>query len=124
MIMKAQFPGSRALDGHFPENPGEYSLMSVTDGVPLWIVCAPDGGSKFQLANRLYPDSNGRVHEVEEHEDGTITVAPKPHNSNSILSPGGWHGWIYRGVWCTEVNESHVHLASPTRREPLPLRPE
>ena len=37
-------------------------------------------------------------HEVTEHEDGTITVAP------SILMPArdgspGYHGYLERGVW-------------------------
>lgn len=35
-------------------------------------------------------------HEVAEHEDGTITVAP------SILVDDGrtqWHGYLVRGVW-------------------------
>jgi hypothetical protein len=63
-----------------------------------WFVCAPDG-MKFMLANTASPDSAGRVHEVEEHEDGTITVEPRPNNSNSILSPRGWHGYIHQGVW-------------------------
>ena len=91
--------GRRLPDGQFPELPGEYSKMAYQDGVTTWIVCAPDGGPKFQLANATSPDPAGRVHEVEEHEDGTITVEPKPHNSNSILSPRGWHGWIRHGVW-------------------------
>jgi hypothetical protein len=30
----------------------------------------------------------------------TITVEPKPGNSNSILCPTcGWHGYIDHGVW-------------------------
>ena len=32
-------------------------------------------------------------HEVEEHDDGTITVSP------SIVTSDGWHGWLDRGVW-------------------------
>lgn len=45
-------------------------------------------------------DPNGKLgsigeHTVTEHEDGTITVSP------SILddAPGGWHGFLERGVW-------------------------
>jgi hypothetical protein len=39
-------------------------------------------------------------HEIEEHEDGAITVEAKPSNSNSILCPFcGWHGYIEHGVW-------------------------
>ena len=35
------------------------------------------------------------LHEVEEHDDGTISVTP------SILddSEGGYHGYLTRGVW-------------------------
>lgn len=94
--------GHRVPDGDFPIEPGDYSKFSVTDGVVAWMVCAPNG-CRFVLANTLSPDPYGRVHEVEEHEDGTITVEPKPHNSNSIGAPPhrgvGWHGYIYRGVW-------------------------
>jgi hypothetical protein len=41
---------------------------------------------------------NLRNHQIEEHEDGTITVSP------SILLGGScsWHGYLKRGVW-TEV---------------------
>lgn len=31
-------------------------------------------------------------HEVEEHEDGTITVTPS-------IDAGIWHGYLRRGVW-------------------------
>ena len=39
---------------------------------------------------------NLAAHQVEEHEDGTITVSP------SILVTGHdmtWHGYLERGVW-------------------------
>ena len=40
------------------------------------------------------------MHDVDEHDDGTITIEAKPTNSNSILCPFcGWHGYIDRGVW-------------------------
>lgn len=77
--------------------PGDYGKI-VDDRKVTWFVCAPDG-SRFMLASPQSPDRAGRHHEVDEHEDGTITVEPKPGNSNSILSPNGWHGWIYRGEW-------------------------
>lgn len=42
-------------------------------------------------------------HEIEEHDDGTITIEPRPGNSNSILISDSrgerWHGYIYRGEW-------------------------
>lgn len=37
------------------------------------------------------------LHQIEEHEDGTITVSP------SILATGNhgkqWHGYLIKGVW-------------------------
>lgn len=86
--------GARVADDHLPERPGEYA--SVFGGE--WVVCAPDGAI-FHLASEASPDGNGKHHEVEEHEDGTISVLPRPNNSNSILSPQGWHGYLRRGVW-------------------------
>lgn len=35
-------------------------------------------------------------HDVTEHEDGTITVAPSILITNS---DGKWHGYLERGVW-------------------------
>lgn len=81
--------------------PGDYGKVSddpPTSSRWTWFVKAPDG-VVFQLASPQRPDAAGRHHEVEEHEDGTITVEPRPGNSNSILSPCGWHGYIHRGVW-------------------------
>ncbi len=42
-------------------------------------------------------------HEVEEHEDGTITVSPsilivEPRDGTDI-GPVRWHGYLERGVW-------------------------
>lgn len=73
--------------------PGDFGKV---DGE--WLVKSPDG-VVFQLASERSPDASGRHHEVEEHEDGMISVEPRTNNSNSILSPRGWHGWIRRGVW-------------------------
>ena len=49
----------------------------------IWWVCLPNG-----VPGRL---NDGWT--VEEHEDETITVSP------SIDDPGGWHGFLERGVW-------------------------
>lgn len=38
------------------------------------------------------------VHEVIEHEDGTITVLPSILISNGNNTKG-WHGYLERGVW-------------------------
>ncbi len=53
-------------------------------GKVTWYICDPLGH-----VGRLVD------HTVTEHEDGTITVSP------SILdpAPGGWHGYLERGVW-------------------------
>jgi hypothetical protein len=85
--------GRRIPDDEFPEEPGDYG--KVGDG---WVVCTPDG-SRFHLATALHPDGAGKHHEVEEHDDGTVSVLPRPNNSNSILSPKGWHGYLRHGVW-------------------------
>jgi len=57
-------------------------------------------GHESLLASPGNPDANGRHHEVEEHADGTISVLPRPENSNSILCRQcGWHGYIRAGVF-------------------------
>ena len=55
-----------------------------------WEVTTPDGhvGSL-----------NPQVHNVVEHEDGTITVTPSLDMSKR--HPGGWHGYLTRGVFET-----------------------
>lgn len=103
-----EFQGKRLPDGGFPENPGEYVKTAIerhVDGVvgphTAWLMKAPKGGPTFHIG-APNPDGSPR-HEVEENEDGTITVQPHPKNSNSILVHGGtrheWHGYIYSGVW-------------------------
>lgn len=86
--------GHRVPDDSFPERPGEYAKVFGGE----WVVQTPDGAI-FHLASEASPDSRGKHHEVEEHEDGTISVVERPGNSNSIQSPKGWHGYIERGVW-------------------------
>lgn len=66
--------------------PGDY----YRDALGVWRGAAPNG----LLVNL-------KAHEVEEHEDGTISVKP------SILVSLGedgltWHGFLKRGVWSTE----------------------
>jgi hypothetical protein len=64
---------------------GEYG-KDLEDGT--WWICPPRTG---------FPLSRLTNHQVDEHEDGTITVSP------SILSHGHddktWHGYLERGVW-------------------------
>ena len=65
----------------WPIQPGEYGQLGK-----MWLACTPNG---------LLGDLTH--HDVEEHEDGTITVNP------SILTKDGvgksWHGYLKRGVW-------------------------
>jgi hypothetical protein len=82
---------------------GEYGRaqpLKMADGSPVpawmsekkycwWQVRAPNGHSGC-----LDP----LVHQVTEHEDGTITVYP----SIVIRGPGGqelFHGWLRNGTW-------------------------
>lgn len=65
------------------ETPGAYGTVNGKD----WYATTPNG-----LAGNL------GNHQVQEHEDGTITVSP------SILVSGGgdgksYHGFLERGVW-------------------------
>lgn len=80
--------GRRAVDGTDPVfyAPGDFGRFADE----WW--CRPPteagGGPIGRLKN----------HRVEEHADGTITVAP----SILIRTTGGeelYHGWLRRGVW-------------------------
>ncbi len=64
---------------------GEYSKNTWTGSIS-WYIRDPLGGGGC-LDN----------HNVVENEDGTITVSP------SILDdgPGGYHGFLEKGVWRT-----------------------
>jgi hypothetical protein len=86
-------------------NPGEYVKVApkaMADGSPLpehiakvypmYLACAPNGHS-----------CNLQAHQITEHEDGTITVAPSI--SISYSRDRGktyvelWHGYLEKGVW-------------------------
>lgn len=105
----AEIVGRRVMpleSGWLPPNlqPGDYGRVDVpkllaameAKGYPLspdhpwthWECCAPDG-----MGGRLDPS----IHNVVEHEDGTITVTPSIDFSKR--KPGGWHGYLTRGVW-------------------------
>lgn len=53
-----------------------------------WQVTCPDGHG-----GTLDP----KIHQVVEHEDGTITVTPSIDMSQRVT--GGYHGWLRRGEW-------------------------
>lgn len=100
--------GTRLPDGEYIEISGGYSKHRIQKPdrtiIVCWMMKAPSGGSNFLIG---HPNSDGSpYHWVRENEDGTITVEPNPpdapedrRNSNSILSPNGWHGYIYNGEW-------------------------
>lgn len=70
------------LDGLLPA-PGEYGI----DARGLWFGMTPND----HLANLS-------AHNVQEHEDGTITVTP----SIKVSCPNRgelWHGYLQSGVW-------------------------
>lgn len=73
----------------YPDENGSLTMREGDygrDGTGVWF-CRPPGMHMGSLEK----------HEVEEHEDRTITVSP------SILldepGAGSWHGYLERGVW-------------------------
>lgn len=72
--------------------PARYGRVTAEKGqrgsVGWWQVTTPDGS-----LGCLDPS----VHTITEHEDGTITVEPSLNMSKR--KPGGWHGWLRRGVF-------------------------
>lgn len=83
----------------FWASPGVWWRWETTeedDSYIRWMV-RPPCGHHFMLAGGSQSLPH---HEVDENEDDTITVEPKPTNSNSILCPTcGWHGYIDHGIW-------------------------
>jgi hypothetical protein len=67
----------------------------VSEG--FWQIYFPCDDERFSLMGGL------RLHKVEEHEDGTITVTPSilvtAHHKNETKTV---HGFLTKGVW-TEV---------------------
>jgi hypothetical protein len=82
--------GIRLKDGRHETMPaGSYGR----DEHGRWESCSPNG------RRGLLCD-----HTVEEHADGTITVAPSIqidplHFADGRLRRAGWHGYLERGVW-------------------------
>jgi len=87
--------------------PGEYARHSNGQ----WFACTPNG----HMANLS-------LHNVVEHEDGTITVEPSvavsypgggTDSGISVKSPQGiqlWHGYLQAGAW--------KEVPTPPTREP------
>jgi hypothetical protein len=77
------FPGDWAQPGDYCKVPP--GVHPNSEGKCIWYAVDPTG-----VALAITPDH----HQVEEHEDGTITVTP------SIVSPAsGYHGFLRRGTW-------------------------
>jgi hypothetical protein len=85
--------------------PGAYMRVDFGERVG-WYVCDPTGKTGLIGAGRrrtlervadlhVLVEHPPVVHdwEITEHDDGTISVQP------SIMDPGGWHGFLDRGVW-------------------------
>lgn len=82
--------GVRRPDGTDADDlqPGEYAK----DAHGIWIVRPPHNAQGQSFTGSL------RLHTIEEHDDGSITVMP------SILQTYGdheqvWHGFLQQGVW-------------------------
>jgi hypothetical protein len=76
-----------------PGFPGDSSSLGDYCKVPtgidprpdcIWYLVDPTGHAGAVLSG---------IHTVTEHIDGTITITP------SLVMPGGWHGFLTRGVW-------------------------
>lgn len=83
--------------------PGDYGRCKLPreSGFISWWFMSPNG-LIGRMATQAEPDGKGQHHEVEEHEDGAISVVPRPNNSNSIKVSDHqreWHGYIYHGEW-------------------------
>ena len=74
------------------ERPATYGRATAEQTVGRrtgwWQITCPDGSG-----GSLNPE----IHTIVEHEDGTITVSPSIDVSQR--KPGGWHGWLRRGVF-------------------------
>lgn len=68
---------------------GEYAFQTWCKP-NAWFIRDPSGD-----IGSIYLKKDGGNHDVEVHEDGTITVTP------SILNNRGnkWHGFLRKGVW-------------------------
>ena len=100
MVGRRVYPKpSGFLDPSDIAQPGAYGKTDLPEKDELksmprlswWQVTAPDG-----TEGAINPLKNS----VIEHDDGTITITPSLDYSH--LHPGGWHGYLTRGIF-TEV---------------------
>lgn len=71
--------------GWFRLDPGDY--IRTADGT--WMCRVPD--PRFRQSGSL------ETHQVEEHNDGTITVIPSILHTEPDV--GQWHGYLEHGIW-------------------------
>lgn len=71
-------------------NPGEYGK----DSSGRWFAFAPVENGGPLLINKPEYSWN-----IEEHEDGTISVTPSIRVMGGNGEPDIWHGHLTRGVW-------------------------
>lgn len=82
-------------------SPGSYMKVTTRTGSVMWFIVDPLGAPGTIVKQH---------HQVEEHEDGTITVLPSldhqrdgyDHESFAAMItkyPFGWHGWLEHGIW-------------------------
>ena len=82
------------LDGKYPYEiepelqPGDYAyaLNEINPPHQLWIMKAPNGD---------LGSLRGSVHQIVEHDDGTLTVSP----SIQFETGQRWHGYLKAGIW-------------------------
>lgn len=55
-----------------------------------WVIYPPGG---------MYGTISPTIHQIIEHEDGTITVSPSILYHPWADGSHGWHGYLERGVW-------------------------
>lgn len=77
-----------------PLEPGDYGRATAPEladhpRLLWWQVCAPDG-----CQGSLSPE----IHQILEHEDGTITVTPSLDMSK-WRNGTGYHGFLKHGEW-------------------------
>lgn len=85
--------GARIADGALPfwEWPACAYGRVMRDGAWVWRATTPNG---------MHADL--QVHEVVEHEDGTITVSPSILTWREVGEQRvreEWHGYLERGAW-------------------------
>lgn len=98
--------GRRRRDGDWKDwtdlKPGDYAKLPPTstgalvakasEQNDLWALCLPDGH---------YCHLSAKVHNITEHDDGTITVSPSILRKSTHDGDPGWHGYLECGVWRT-----------------------